>query len=91
LFIYELFAHSKKYQATKFAFWIKKERLLKMCRPSLKVSSLECLKIKYVFQFCIIYCLPIAQMFLVTCLVGFFERCCMKSKSEKISLQVEYE
>ncbi len=58
MFILELSTHNcaicKKYQATKSALWYQKGRVarLKMSRPSLKASSLECLKRKYVFQFC---------------------------------------
>jgi hypothetical protein len=71
LSIHELSAHSraicKKHRAAKFVPWYQKGKVaqLKMSRPSLKVSSLECLKKKDVFQFCSNILLPIAQMFLV--------------------------
>jgi hypothetical protein len=58
LFIHEPSAHNcaicKKYQTAKFALWYQKGKVaqLKMSRPSLKVSSFECLKRKDVFRFC---------------------------------------
>ncbi len=56
--IHELYTHScaicKKYQTAKFVLWYQQGKVaqLKMSRPSLKASSLECVKKKDVFQFC---------------------------------------
>ncbi len=58
LFIFKVTTHicpiCKKYWDAKAVHWCQKVRVVefKMFKPSLKASSLECLKKKYVFQFC---------------------------------------